>query len=43
VFIDAKLDLPVSSRPGMLPPEQLERYMATWGQQLSSLAVMLMR
>lgn len=42
VFIDAKLELPVSSRPGLLPPEQLEHFMGSWGQQLSTLAVMLM-
>jgi hypothetical protein len=45
VFTESKLELPgsVSSRPGMLPPDQLERFIYSWGQQLSGLALLLLR
>jgi len=43
VLSDARLELPVSSRPGLLPPDQLERFMSSWGQQLSSLTLLLLR
>jgi hypothetical protein len=45
VFAESKLELPgsVSSRPGLLPPDQLERFIYSWGQQLTGLALLLLR